>query len=105
MPGVAGAGRLPGQVFFLETEHASPHTMLHRPGMSRAACEETVLTALALAMSRDGSSGGLARLVTITKEGADRRLVRGDDIPLFWDEIEPLRSTAGGPGNGGMIVV
>ena len=76
-----------------------------RPGMSREQCEEVVLTALALAMSRDGSSGGLARLVTVTKEGAARRLVRGDDIPLFWDEIEPLRDTAGGPGNGGMIVI
>ena len=44
--------------------------------MTRAECEETVLTALALAMSRDGSSGGLARITTITKDGAQRRMVR-----------------------------
>ena len=42
--------------------------------MSRAEAEEVVLTALALAMSRDGSSGGLARLTTVTKDGAQARL-------------------------------
>ena len=37
--------------------------------MSRKEAEEVVKTALALAMSRDGSSGGLARLVTLTESG------------------------------------
>lgn len=35
-------------------------------------------TALALAASRDGSSGGLLRLVTISKAGCERRLIPGD---------------------------
>ncbi len=73
---------------------------LHREGMSRAEAEELVKTALALAMSRDGSSGGIARLVTLTKAGAERRMIKGDEVPLFWDEIEPM-----GMNGAGMVVV
>ncbi len=71
-----------------------------RDGMSREEAEELVKTALSLAMSRDGSSGGLARLITITKAGAERRMIKGDEIPLFWDEIEPM-----GTNGTGMVVV
>lgn len=63
-----------------------------REGMSRQEAEELVKTALALAMSRDGSSGGLARLVTLTKAGAERKLINHDDIPAFWDELEVLKT-------------
>ena len=63
-----------------------------REGMSRKEAEEIVKTALALAMSRDGSSGGLARLVTLTKAGAERKLINHDDIPAFWDELEVLKT-------------
>lgn len=73
---------------------------LHREGMTRAEAEELVKTALALAMSRDGSSGGIARLVTLTKAGAERRMIKGDEVPLFWDEIEPMRTNGAG-----MVVV
>lgn len=45
--------------------------------------------ALSLAMARDGSSGGLARLVTIDKDGVTRQTVKGTSIPLYWDELEP----------------
>lgn len=41
--------------------------------MTREEAEEFVATALELAMARDGSSGGLVRLITITKQGAVRR--------------------------------
>lgn len=68
--------------------------------MSRAEAEEMVKTALALAMSRDGSSGGIARLVTLSAAGAERKMIKGDDVPLFWDEIEPLRTNGAG-----MVVV
>jgi 20S proteasome subunit beta 1 len=51
-------------------------------------------------VSRDGSSGGLARLVTLSKDGAERKMIKGDEVPLFWDEIEPMTT------NGtGMVVV
>ncbi len=68
--------------------------------MSRAEAEELVKTALALAMSRDGSSGGIARLVTLTKAGAERKMIKGDEVPLFWDEIEPMHTNGAG-----MVVV
>ncbi|KAK9835400.1 hypothetical protein WJX81_007041 [Elliptochloris bilobata] len=59
----------------------------YREGMSRAEAEELVATALALAASRDGSSGGLLRLVTVSSGGAERRLIPGDQVPPFWDEL------------------
>lgn len=46
-----------------------------REGMTRQEAEAVVKEAVALAMSRDGSSGGVARLVTIHSGGADRTLV------------------------------
>ncbi|PSC76812.1 Proteasome subunit beta type-6 [Micractinium conductrix] len=58
-----------------------------KDGMSRQEAEDLTATALALAMSRDGSSGGVIRLVTICKEGAERRLITPEQHPVFWDEI------------------
>lgn len=46
-----------------------------REGMTRSEAEDLVATALELAMARDGSSGGVVRLVTITEKGAERRCV------------------------------
>lgn len=60
-----------------------------REGLSRAEAERLVTDALSLAMARDGSSGGLARLVTIDKDGVTRQTVKGTSIPLYWDELEP----------------
>lgn len=37
--------------------------------------------ALSLAMSRDGSSGGVVRLAVITKEGVERLFVPGNELP------------------------
>ncbi|NWU04415.1 PSB6 protein, partial [Urocynchramus pylzowi] len=42
-----------------------------QPGMSRSQCQEFVARALALAMVRDGSSGGVIRLAAITEEGVE----------------------------------
>lgn len=42
--------------------------------------------ALALAMSRDGSSGGIIRLGIITDKGVERRLITGADLPKFYEE-------------------
>ena len=75
----------------------TPPCAWHREGLNRGEAERLVTEALALAMARDGSSGGLARLVTIDKDGETKKMIKGDSIPLFWDEIEP---------NGhGMIIV
>jgi 20S proteasome subunit beta 1 len=68
-----------------------------REGMTAAEAENLVTTALALAVSTDGSSGGMARLVTITKDGAVRRHVAGDQLPQFSESVEP--------GGEGIVVV
>jgi len=71
----------------------------YKPGLDRAGAEKLVATALALAISIDGSSGGMARLVTITAAGAERKLIRGDEVEQFHDSLEP------GKGGEGMVVV
>merc|ERR1712166_1048736 len=55
----------------------------YRPGMTRAECEDFVKNGLALAMSRDGSSGGVIRLCTIDEAGVNRQFIAGEDIPKF----------------------
>jgi 20S proteasome subunit beta 1 len=47
-----------------------------------------LLTALALAMSRDGSSGGVIRMCVITEAGVERLFVPGDQLPTFWEGKE-----------------
>lgn len=41
--------------------------------------------ALALAMSRDGSSGGVIRLGVITDKGIERKVIMGDKLPRFYE--------------------
>lgn len=35
-------------------------------------------------MERDGSSGGVIRLAIITKNGVERKIKSGKEIPLHW---------------------
>ena len=42
-----------------------------------------VRDALALAMSRDGSSGGVIRMAVITEAGVERLFVPGNELPTF----------------------
>lgn len=58
-----------------------------RDGLSKQEAEDIVKEAIALAMSRDGSSGGVIRLCTINAEGVQRQLFQGPQIPTFWDEL------------------
>ena len=44
------------------------------------------LSALALAISRDGSSGGVIRIACIEESGVERLLFTGNDIPQFSNE-------------------
>eukprot|EP01108_Squamamoeba_japonica_P001350 TRINITY_DN155_c0_g1_i1.p1 TRINITY_DN155_c0_g1~~TRINITY_DN155_c0_g1_i1.p1 ORF type:complete len:226 (+),score=81.41 TRINITY_DN155_c0_g1_i1:114-791(+) len=57
----------------------------YREGMTKAECEQFVRTGLALAMSRDGSSGGVIRTVTIDASGVDRKFVAGNNLPRFFE--------------------
>jgi len=53
----------------------------YKKGMTRKECEEFVVSALALAMARDGSSGGVVRLAIIDKDGVERKMIPGDKLP------------------------
>jgi 20S proteasome subunit beta 1 len=53
-----------------------------QPGMSKAQCQQFVQSALAHAMARDGSSGGVIRMVTIDATGVKRAYIPGNKIPL-----------------------
>ena len=58
--------------------------------MSRDECLAFVRDALALAMSRDGSSGGVIRTVVLDKDGAHRSMVPGNALPRFFEGAETL---------------
>jgi 20S proteasome subunit beta 1 len=51
--------------------------------MTREECVAFVRRALAHAMARDGSSGGVIRTVTIDKDGVTRDFVPGDKLPFM----------------------
>jgi len=53
--------------------------------MTREECENFVIRAVTLAISRDGSSGGCCRIGTITKDGIERRVVLGNELPKFYE--------------------
>ncbi|KAL5013378.1 hypothetical protein ScPMuIL_007648 [Solemya velum] len=56
-----------------------------KTGMTKEECLKFTGEALALAMARDGSSGGIIRLATVTKEGVERYTITGNDIPKFYE--------------------
>jgi len=57
----------------------------YKPGMSQEDCVNFVTKTLALAMSRDGSSGGVVRIGIITPKGVERRVVLGTELPKFYE--------------------
>ena len=72
---------------------------LWRPGMSAEECVAFVRRAVAHAIARDGSSGGCIRTVCITKDGAKREFVPGDQVPgTFGDLAAPVNDEGRGAG-------
>eukprot|EP01098_Paradermamoeba_levis_P005635 TRINITY_DN2371_c0_g1_i1.p1 TRINITY_DN2371_c0_g1~~TRINITY_DN2371_c0_g1_i1.p1 ORF type:complete len:219 (+),score=68.03 TRINITY_DN2371_c0_g1_i1:180-836(+) len=57
----------------------------YRPNMTKEECEAFVVSALSLAMARDGSSGGVIRTATIDSTGVVRRMVQPKSFPVAWD--------------------
>ncbi|XP_029831329.2 proteasome subunit beta type-6 [Ixodes scapularis] len=57
-----------------------------KKGMTKEECLEFVTNTLGLAMYRDGSSGGVIRLAVITKDGVERKVLTGDEIPKFYQD-------------------
>ena len=48
-------------------------------------CVINVIVGLSLAMTRDGSSGGVIRLASISEAGVERHTLTGDDMPKFYE--------------------
>lgn len=56
----------------------------YRQGMTEDECVEFVKKSVALAMSRDGSSGGVIRVGVIDKDGIRRKVFVGNEVPSFY---------------------
>uniref|UniRef100_A0A0X3PQH2 proteasome endopeptidase complex n=1 Tax=Schistocephalus solidus TaxID=70667 RepID=A0A0X3PQH2_SCHSO len=54
-----------------------------KPNMTKQEALAFVSKCVGLAINRDGSSGGCIRLGIISSEGVERRLIKGNEIPLF----------------------
>ncbi|EER04730.1 proteasome B type subunit, putative [Perkinsus marinus ATCC 50983] len=54
---------------------------LYRPDMSREEAEDFVAKAVAHAMARDGSSGGVIRVTTVTEKDVAEKCLYADKIP------------------------
>eukprot|EP00913_Durusdinium_trenchii_P007045 g6628.t1 len=54
----------------------------YRPGMSKAECVEFVQRAISLALTRDGSSGGMVRTLVITKDKVEETNLEGNKLPF-----------------------
>jgi len=65
----------------------------YRDGWGREETIEFVKNTLALAMSRDGSSGGVIRMCVITEDKVERLFVPGDQLPKFWSGDEVLSTS------------
>ncbi|XP_044027719.1 proteasome subunit beta type-9 [Siniperca chuatsi] len=57
-----------------------------RRAMSKEECQQLVVNTLSLAMNRDGSSGGVAYVVTIDNHSAEEKVILGNDLPTFFDQ-------------------
>jgi len=57
----------------------------YRRMMTKEECYKFVANAVALAMFRDGSSGGVIRMAAVNKDGVERKVLVGNDIPKFYE--------------------
>merc|ERR1712002_1236220 len=55
-----------------------------KPGMNKEETVNFVKNTLTLALTRDGSSGGVVRVAVITKEGVERRVFLHNELPEFY---------------------
>ncbi len=62
----------------------------YKPSFDVLLVNQYVKSALALAMSRDGSSGGVIRMCVITEDKVERLFVPGNELPRFWEGHEIL---------------
>jgi len=57
-----------------------------KEGMTKDECVEFTKNTLALAMARDGSSGGVIRLAVIDEAGVHRSVYKGAEVPTFYEK-------------------
>lgn len=57
-----------------------------KTGMTKEECLKFVANGVSLAISRDGSSGGVVRLAAINKDGVERFVLTGNQIPTFYED-------------------
>lgn len=55
-----------------------------KPNMSLEEAKNLIKKSLSLAMSRDGSSGGIIRIVNITKEAVTREYITHTELPFHF---------------------
>ncbi|MBN3289407.1 PSB9 protein, partial [Polypterus senegalus] len=58
----------------------------YKKNMTKDDCHKFVANALSLAMNRDGSSGGVIYMVTITEKGTEDKVILGNELPQFFDD-------------------
>lgn len=57
-----------------------------KPNLSKEKSLEFVANSVSLAINRDGSSGGIIRLAAITKDGTERFVLTGNQMPHFYED-------------------
>lgn len=57
----------------------------YRENMSEDECVDLVTKSITLAMSRDGSSGGVVRIGVIDKNGVRRKVILGNELTKFYE--------------------
>lgn len=57
----------------------------YKPKMTKEECFKFVSNAVALAMSRDGSSGGIIRMAAIDENGVEKKVILGNELPTFYE--------------------
>ncbi|GFZ46134.1 Multicatalytic endopeptidase complex subunit PRE3 [Saitozyma sp. JCM 24511] len=66
----------------------------YQEGWGEAETLQFVKNTLALAMARDGSSGGCIRMCVITEDKVERHFVPGNELPRFWEGKEVIGGLA-----------
>ncbi|CAF0924880.1 unnamed protein product [Brachionus calyciflorus] len=57
----------------------------YRPNMERNECLELIKNAVAMAIARDGSSGGCIRYAIVTDKGVERNVLLNTELPRFYE--------------------
>lgn len=71
-----------------------------RDDFTKAEAQAFVKEAVALAMARDGSSGGVIRMHTVNESGAEYAFIQGKEVPIFGEDLPFVEAAP----QGGVVV-